>query len=109
MSRTKIATIMVAYLAVGAIAACYIAGCAYFVASKAIPHDISINTWYRYWDAYSHDPVQRKRLQIAASAAGLIVVGAPLTVLVALAREKRSLHGDARWASHTEIRKAGLL
>lgn len=108
MSRLQVA-LVVAYILLGAIAAAYIAGAAYFIASKAIPRHIEIDTWLRYWDAYSDDPIQRKRLLIAAVGALLIVLGIPLFAIAAMARNGRSLHGDARWASHGEIRKAGLL
>lgn len=97
------------YIAVGFFAAEYLAGCAYFFISKAMPVDITVDTWNSYWAAYSNDPIQRKRLQLAAVMAGVVVYIIPLFILGALRGKGRSLHGDARWATAAEIRKAGLL
>ena len=108
MNRAQF-VVIAAYIPLGALAATYIAGGAYFLISKAMPHHIEIDTWLRYWNAYSGDPIQRKRLLIAAAVSAVLVIGGPLMAIAALARNHRSLHGDARWATHAEIRKAGLL
>lgn len=99
----------VVYLVVGTAAACYLAGWLYFVLSKAAPVGIGVDTWLRYWDGYSGEAVQRKRLLLAMALALAAVFLIPLIALASQARAGRSLHGDARWASRAEIRKAGLL
>jgi type IV secretion system protein VirD4 len=108
MNRMQIAFVT-ALLLIGAIAAAYAAGCAYFLISKVMPEHIEIDTWLRYWDAYSSDPIQRKRLLTAAAVSALAVLVAPAIAIAALSKNGRSLHGDARWATHAEIRRAGLL
>lgn len=100
---------IVAYLILATLAASYIAAAAYFLISKAIPHDLDPTTWLRYWDAYSADPIQRPRLLLAAAIAMAAVLAPPLAFLLQLKRSTRSLHGDARWATAAEVRKAGLL
>lgn len=108
MNRVQIA-LVAAFVLLGAVGAAYIAGCAYFLISKAMPAHIEIDTWLRYWDAYSYDPIQRKRLLIAAAVSAIVVFVAPVIAIVAISKKDRSLHGDARWATHAEIRRAGLL
>lgn len=108
MSLRRVA-LAAACIAVGIIVAAYIAGIAFFVLGKAMPRGIGLDTWLRYWEAYSGDPVQRHRLLLAAAIAVAFVFAAPLLAVAAMTRSGRSLHGDARWASAAEIRKAGLL
>ncbi len=96
-------------LAVAIVVACYLAGGLYFVLCKVIPSHIALDTWLRYWDAYGDDPIQRKRLLTSAALAVTVVAGAPLLAIAKLTNLPRSLHGDARWATRSEIRKAGLL
>lgn len=108
MSRTRFVLALL-YLVAGALAATYLAAFFYFVLCKAMPHNIGFDTWLRYWDAYGEVALQRKRLLTAAAAAAMVVFGIPAVAIITLARTGRSLHGDARWATHAEIRKAGLL
>lgn len=97
------------YITLGFFAAEYIAGGAYFLVNKTMPADITTDTWLRYWSAYADDPVQHKRLQLSAIVAGILVYVVPLFIVAAARGQTRSLHGDARWATAGEIRKAGLL
>jgi type IV secretion system protein VirD4 len=96
-----------ACIAAGLAGSAYLAGHVYFLLNKALPHDIDIGTWYLYWQAYSADRGQRKRLILAAVLPALLVFGLPLLML--LAPRPRALYGDARWATEQEIREAGLL
>jgi len=69
-----------------------------------------LTTWWVYWQAY-HDqsrPIQ-KRLVISALAALLLCYGVPLLLLLSLLHQRRSLHGDARFANPAEIIRSGLL
>jgi type IV secretion system protein VirD4 len=63
-------------------------------------------TLYQYWYHYGALPPVQRWLWIA-SAVALAAVVVPLAVL--LAPTRRSLFGDARFATRREIRKAGLL
>lgn len=97
------------YAVLGFFLAEYIAGAAYFLVNKSTPTNITLDTWWQYWHGYSADPVQRKRLQMAAGVAAFLVYGIPLMIISAMGGKRRSLHGDARWATAAEIREAGLL
>lgn len=58
--------------------------------------------WFWY---YRHDPDVARWMLIGASVSGLVsIVGATALLL----SRRRSLHGDARWASRSEERRAGL-
>ena len=107
--KIAIAVAVVLYAVGGCFAAKYIAGGAYFLLNKTGREIITLDTWQTYWHWYGDDPVQRKRLQVAAVASGVIVYLIPLIAISAIGGQRRSLHGDARWATAAEIRKAGLL
>lgn len=99
---------IVTYVMVGACAIAYLAGILYFVLNKAAPFDVAINTWWTCWQLYASDKRQHGLLLASGLMATVIVYGAPPAAWYML-RQKRSLHGDARWATESEIRKAGLL
>jgi type IV secretion system protein VirD4 len=91
-----------------ACAAVYLAGVLFLVLNKANPRQASFASIVHYWDLYADDAQLRKKLQLAigVSAIGLLVL-LPAG-LVAAARPRRALHGDARFANTTEIDRAGL-
>jgi type IV secretion system protein VirD4 len=91
-----------------ACAAVYVSGALFLLLNKANPGQASFLSIADYWQLYAGDPPLRKKLQIAIgmSAAGLLVL-LPAG-LVAAARAKRPLHGDARFATAAEIARAGL-
>ena len=88
--------------------AVYLAGVLFLVLNKAHPGQAQFSSIAHYWELYADDPGLRRRLvaAITLSGVGLLVVlpGA----LVAAARPRRALHGDARFANSTEIARAGL-
>jgi type IV secretion system protein VirD4 len=97
------------YVGLGIVVASYLAGVFYFLVNKSIPDNIAVDTWLRYWHAYSDDHIQRKRLQAAAGLSMIIVYVIPVIAIASLAVKTRSLHGDARFATPSEVRKSGLL
>ena len=107
--RIAQALFLVAVLAMGIVASAYTAGGLFYLANKTIPRDIGPDTWYRFWTAYRAHPVQRGRLLFSGIAAPCLVVGLPLLLHLRHRHRPRPLHGDARWATVSEIRKAGLL
>jgi len=100
------ATVLVSALAV---AATYLAGVVFLLVNKADPRRAQVLSIVAYWQHYEGDPRRRKQLlgAIAVSAGGLGVVF-PVALLAA-ARPRRRLHGDARFATPAEVRRAGLL
>jgi len=107
--RVAQALFLVAVLAMGLSASAYAAGGLFYLANKTIPRDIGPDTWYRFWTAYREDPLQRGRLLFSGIAAPCLVIGMPLLLHLHHKYRPRPLHGDARWATTAEIRKAGLL
>jgi type IV secretion system protein VirD4 len=98
-----------AVLAALLLAWAYLAGYGYFLLNQARPANVGPHTWQLYWQAYGHDPLQRKRLLLAAALPALVLLGMLLAVALALRPSPRPLYGDARWATTDEIREAGLL
>jgi type IV secretion system protein VirD4 len=96
------------YTALGC-AAVYLTGALFLVLNKADPRQADFGSIVQYWHLYADDAGLRKKLigSIAASTFGLLVVlpGA----LFAATRQQRPLHGDARFASAGEVRRAGLI
>jgi len=89
-------------------AAIYLSAVVFLLLSKADPRQAGFTSIAHYWQLYADDPALRQRLlvSIGACAIGLgIVLPA---ALVTAARPRRPLHGAARFASTTEIARAGL-
>lgn len=101
--------LIIAYVCAGAMAGAYLAAVLYFLVNKTMPTGIALDTWYRYWIVYGANTVQQPRLVGSAITALALVYGVPLALLASALGGGRSLHGDARWATDSEIRKAGLL
>jgi type IV secretion system protein VirD4 len=107
--KVLIACAILGYLALSFVVVQYLAGVLYFLANKTLPHDVALGTWAKYWHFYSVDPIQRKRLQFAMAFALIVMLGIPLLILNAVFQKRRSLHGDARFATPGEIRKKGYM
>jgi type IV secretion system protein VirD4 len=92
-----------------ACAAMYVSAVLFLVLNKANPRQAQLTSIAHYWNLYADDEQLRGKLtaSIVLSAVGLLVVlpGA----LIAAARPRRPLHGDARFAGRAEVARAGLL
>jgi len=84
----------------------YLAGGIFMVAFDQDFNAATPLTLYQYWYHYGENPQIQKWLYIA-SGISLAVLLVPCLFFFAPA--KRSLFGDARFATRTEIKKAGLL
>lgn len=94
---------------IGAIAiTSWLAGAFFFLLSGSLPHDITLQTWWTYAHHYLNHPTAGFRLKAAMIAAVMVCLVAPLGIAFAAIRKKRSLHGDARFASAAEIARANL-
>ena len=99
----------VAGFSVLACAAVYMSAVLFLVLNMANPRQAQFTSIVDYWDLYADDARLRKKLvgSMAASALGLLIVlpGA----LFAASRQRRPLHGDARFANASEVARAGLI
>ncbi len=91
-----------------ACAAVYLSGVLFLVLNKANPRQADLGSIVHYWHLYADDAPLRKKLitSMVVSGIGLLIVlpGA----LIAAARPRRALHGDARFANAAEVASAGL-
>ena len=96
-------------LATGVLGVCYLAGFLFLLANKTDPTRAQLFSIFRYWQWYAGDPVLFARLRGSIGIAALAgFVLAPAAVASGF-RKRRSLHGDARFATAVEVRKSGLL
>ncbi|MEZ5647269.1 MAG: type IV secretory system conjugative DNA transfer family protein [Burkholderiaceae bacterium] len=90
-------------------AAVYLSAVLFLVFSKANPRLAGWNSVLDYWQLYADVPVLRRRLVTAIGMAGFAMLIACPGALYAASRPRRALHGDARFASTAEVKRAGLL
>jgi type IV secretion system protein VirD4 len=98
---------VIGYVAL-ACAAIYLAGVLFLVLNKANPKQAQFASIVHYWDLYADDAQLRKKLQLAIGVSGIGLLVLLPAGLVAAARPRRALHGDARFASPAEVDRAGL-
>lgn len=84
------------------------AGAGYLLAHKADPREAKIETWGEYWADYKDDPKEKKKLKGSMGVSIALIYGLPGAIMLARSSRRRSLHGDARWATRQEIEDAGL-
>jgi type IV secretion system protein VirD4 len=98
---------VVGFVALGC-AAVYLSAVMFLLLNKANPRQAEFDSIVRYWHLYANDAQLRKKLL-----ASMVVSGVALLIvlpggLVAAARPRRALHGDAGFASPAEVARAGL-
>jgi type IV secretion system protein VirD4 len=98
---------VIGYVAL-ACAAVYLAGVLFLVLNKANPKQAQFASIVHYWTLYADDAQLRKKLQLAIGLSGIGLLILLPAGLVAAARPRRALHGDARFASPGEVDRAGL-
>lgn len=99
---------VVAYGAL-ACAAVYLAGVLFLVFNKADPRQARWGSIVGYWQIYGSDAALRKQLLAAMALSGIGLLVVLPGSLIAAARPRRALHGDARFASPSEVARAGLI
>jgi len=100
-----------AALALGGLATAFglwvtLAGGIFLTSQNRNFNDATPATLYQYWYYYRGNPQVLQWIYISASAAFALVMAPGLLFI---SPNKKSLFGDARFATKTEIRKAGLL
>jgi type IV secretion system protein VirD4 len=97
-------------VAIGAVAAVliaqYLAGFFFLASLRLEVREASPLTVARYAYWYREIPAVRRRLEVCSAAGWLLVL---LCALLVFLPRRKSLHGDARFATRREILEAGLL
>lgn len=86
----------------------YVAGALFLVMNKVDPRQAGLTSIVDYWDRYSSDGRLKKLVASITGSGVAVMIVLPVTLLAA-ARKRRPLHGDARFATVAEITRAGLL
>lgn len=93
-------------LLVAAVVGLYVAGYAFLMAMKMPPQNATLLTIHQYWEAYGERPDVRNTLIATLVGSQGLMMG---LVGFAMLPRRRSLHGDARFATWGEVERAGLL
>lgn len=96
----------VAGVLIAIVAGLYLSGYFFLAVNHQNPIQTTPMTILQYGHYYGHKPAIRKRL-IGSTVAGFVVIGG--VVAIPLMPRRRSLHGDAKFASRKEIKDRGLL
>lgn len=91
-----------------ACAAVYLSAVVFLLLNKADPKQARFNSIAHYWQLYADDAPLRKKLLVSMGLCGIGLVVVLPAALLAAARPRRRLHGDARFASAAEVARAGL-
>ncbi len=87
----------------------YLSGVLFLLLIKADLRMARWNSFTDYWQHYGDDAMLRPRLLLALGMASFGTLVVLPGMLWAASRPRRALHGSARFASLTEVKRAGLL
>lgn len=85
----------------------YLCAVFFLLLNKANPAQAKFGSIVHYWRLYSDDARLRKKLIAAITLAGGLQIVLPAALVMA-SRQRRSLHGDARFATPAEVAASGL-
>jgi type IV secretion system protein VirD4 len=92
-----------------ACAVVYLSAVLFLVLNKADPRQARFTSIAHYWQLYADEPALRKKLLASMGLCGIGLLVVLPAALFAAARPRRPLHGNARFASLAEVRRAGLI
>jgi type IV secretion system protein VirD4 len=106
----KVAAAAFVLLGYGALvcAAVYLAGVVFLMLNRADPRQAYLGSIAHYWFLFADDAGLRKKLQLSIGLSGISLLLVVPATLIAAAHPRRPLHGDARFASEGDVRRAGL-
>jgi type IV secretion system protein VirD4 len=107
--RIVIVVLLLAWLGVGAIATPYVAGGLYLFGKKQDIGLVKADTWSTLREALRFNDKETKNLYMAMAVPIVFILGVPLVIYLLASSTTRSLHGNARFATMAEMKKAGLL
>jgi type IV secretion system protein VirD4 len=91
-----------------ACSAVYLSAVVFLLLNKADPKQARFTSIAHYWQLYAEDAALRKKLLVSMGLCGIGLVVVLPAALVAAARPRRALHGDARFATAAEVSRASL-
>jgi type IV secretion system protein VirD4 len=100
---------VVVWLIVGGLLTIYLASALFLAFIKTNPMNAHFGTWFDYWKWYHHIPAIKKRLVLAMVFGAGLPFGGPWFAYMHLTKDRKTLFGEARFATVAEVRKAGLL
>ena len=106
--RVLIALGVAAYLGATAAATLYGSAALYMLFHKQCPAGITAGTITAFWEEFSSDLQERKKLQMALMMPPFVLLLLVPMGIAAATQKRRELHGSARFASAIEVRDAGL-
>jgi type IV secretion system protein VirD4 len=106
--KAAAAVFAIACAAALACAALYASAVLFLLLNKADPRQARFASFPYYWRLYGDDPLLRGKLIASASIASAALLLVVPGMLLAATRQRRPLHGDARFANRAEIARAGL-
>jgi type IV secretion system protein VirD4 len=107
--RVVLTILLLVWLGLGAFSARYIAGGLYLIGKKQDPSAVQVDTWSTLVQAQQSNVKETKNLKIAMGIPVVFFLGVPFVLFLISINKPRSLHGDARWATLEEMKKAGLV
>lgn len=87
----------------------YVSGFTFLLLAKMPTSDVGLGTWLSYWTHYGELKPVRKQLVMAGAVGLFLCFLVPAFAWLMATGKKRELHGSARFANDSEIRKSGLL
>lgn len=87
----------------------YLAGTIYFLLNKANLDLVTPMTIIDYWQAHSGIESYRKKLNVSLLISAVLTIGLPSLMILRSFQSKEELHGSARFATFSEIKKKGLI
>lgn len=108
--RLLIVFAILGYIVGAAIGTVYGASAGYMLLHKQKPAGLSLAKFQQQWADTAEDPKERRKLKVCLALGGvLFIIVIPALIGAAASGRKRELHGSARWANPSEVRKAGLV
>lgn len=104
--KSALKIILIVFFVLGmAILCVYLSGVFLLLLSRQSPSTASLTTFYEYWYWYGTEKKVQNFLFLSGFISAMICV---VPIVLVLRPRRASLYGEARFATDTEIRKAGL-
>lgn len=102
-------TALIIWTIAGPVLALWAAGAIFFLMHKAVPQAVTPMTWVRFAQGYWDFPMERRLLLLSLLVPGAVALF-PLGLIFSwIGGPDPSLHGAARFATWSDIKRAGLM